>query len=195
MTKRDVPEEWMPVLQARGFEGPQEIANAIAAAGGKTHVTTVGKFLDGEGVASAITVRAVAEALKITEDRARKIRAEVIANQSGLETFHLKAEAAMLTTGQRRIVEGLVDEFIALQEKVSELNRPAHRSATGRLGESTGDGAKQAKVTNLADQRRKPRGSQPNPIPPSMRNRELHAAQDSDEPRGADPAGKDDGEE
>lgn len=131
---------------------------------------------------------AVSRAFRVSVDRLRSIRDD----EPEGESMTLPEGAHLLNPEQRRLVSGVIEELVEKQRLALEL---ARLKTTGRLGESTGDGAKQAKVTNLADQRRKPRGSRPNLIPPSMRNRELHAAQDSDEPRGADPAGKDDGEE
>lgn len=168
---RDLPEAWRHLFELRNVANMTALANMIPGIG----TSTVINAITGDPKSSPETLQAIAKALQVDYFVVEEKRAQVMEAQ-GLNPLRFRPEdVSLLTTPQRDIVEALVKQFADDRRSVQQ--------------------ADQAKVTSLADKRRKAKGSRPNPVPPSMREGELYAAQDSDEPKGADPAGKDDGEE
>lgn len=150
-----------------------------------TH-TKMGRVLGGDPVKRE-TIEEFAAWLDVPAEQVVELRRD-----PGRAPFRLPQDADLLSPRQRDAVRVVIDQFIADQKQIQKLSDAAGQTAQDA---GAGSGESTPQPVNLAERRRKSKGSQPNPIPPSMRNRELHAAQDSDEPRGAEPAGKDDGEE
>lgn len=113
----EVPEQWWPYFRKQGMDGLtfRELSRKVDGVA----VTTVVRALTGEGQPTRRVTAKIASALGMTEDRFKRVRAEVIGAQHH-EPFQLPQRADELTDRERELVTGMVNALLDARSRHAE---------------------------------------------------------------------------
>lgn len=159
MARRDIPPQWLPLLERNGIHSARQLAERLDVA-----PMTATRLLHAEST-SPETIQAAADQLRVETAEIRRLRGEV-----ELPPFQLPHEADQLTPRQRAAVLAVVramlptDDLAAQQQEIAALEedlskkiakgRPEARKGKRKVSES-------APLVTLSDRRSRNKPSRP----------------------------------